>query len=112
MTDKTTEAGCTTPATGAVGALVDQGVRPLVARLSVLQVLLAAHYPEHHAAVHEAVQQIERWEAYRAEMIGFEQRFGTIARTFVECADWEHAARTAMKAEAMSWVRARMPPAA
>jgi hypothetical protein len=29
MTDKTTDAGCNTPATGAVGALVDQGVRPV-----------------------------------------------------------------------------------
>lgn len=26
MTDNTTEAGCNTPATGAVGSLVDQGV--------------------------------------------------------------------------------------
>lgn len=30
MTDNTTEAGCTTPATGAVGSLVDQGVGRLV----------------------------------------------------------------------------------
>jgi len=29
MTDKTTEAQCTTTATGAVGSLVDHGVRPL-----------------------------------------------------------------------------------
>lgn len=38
---------------------LDRRVRPLASRLSVLQVLLAERYPEHHAAVHEAICNME-----------------------------------------------------
>lgn len=42
-----------------VASQFDRDVRSLVSRLSVLQVLLAEHHPEHHAAVHEAICNLE-----------------------------------------------------
>jgi hypothetical protein len=91
---------------------VDEQVRPLVARLSVLQVLLAERHPDHHATVHEALLLLDRWEGYRAELADMEQRLGKLARNFLDCGSWEDAAKCALKAEGMRWVRGRMPPAA
>jgi hypothetical protein len=100
------------PEKPAVAASVERPVRPLAARLSVLQVLLAESHPEHHATVAEAVQQLERWETYRAEMAGSERRIGRIAGNFLSLQAWEDAAKCAMRAEGMKWVQGRMPPAA
>lgn len=83
--------------------------RTLAARLTVLQVLLAERHPEHHAAVREAIQALDRWEAYRAEMADKERRLGRLARNFLDCEAWEDAAKCALKADGMKWVRGRMP---
>ena len=91
---------------------LDCDVRPLAERLSVLQVLLAEHHPEHRAAVYEAAQLLERWEAYRAELVDMEKRLGKIAENFLGLGAWEDAAKCALKAEGMKWVRGRLPSAA
>ena len=74
----------------AVGVPVERIVRPLAARLSVLQVLLAEHHPEHHATVAEARAEIER---LRAEVARLTEHAVTLANTerHVErerCAAW------------------------
>lgn len=60
----------------------------------------------------EAATALMRWEAYRTELQDAERRFGGLARNFLNCGAWEDAAKCALKAEGMRWVRGRMPPAA
>ena len=55
-------------------------------------------------------EQLARWECYRAEIADMEQRLGKLARNFLDCGAWEDAAKCALKAEGLRFVRGRMPP--
>lgn len=52
---------------------------------------------------------LQRWESFRDEMAGMEQRMGRLAKNFLDCGAWEDAAKCALKAEGMRWVVGRMP---
>ena len=52
---------------------------------------------------------VERWEAYRAEMIGFEARMRDLSKKFLEIPAYKEAAECAMRADAMRFVIGRMP---
>lgn len=95
----------------AVGTPLVRQVRPLVERLRAYcaDEQLSDEYAQ---AMLDAAAQLERWEAYRAELQDAEQRIGKVARNFIDLGAWEDAGKCALRAEGMKWVRGRMPPAA
>ena len=111
MTMNRAEARRTIESLNAVGSPVERVVRPLAERLRTYcaDEQLCAEYAD---AMADAAAQLERWEAYRAELVDMEQRLGKIAGNFLVLGAWEDAAKCALKAEGMRWVRGRMPPAA
>ena len=52
---------------------------------------------------------VERWEAYRAEMIAVEKGLHDIARRYLDLRAYKEAAECAMRADAMRFVIGRMP---
>ncbi len=52
---------------------------------------------------------LDRWEAYRSEMIGFEARMRDLSKKFIEIPAYKEAAECAMRADAMRFVIGRMP---
>lgn len=60
--------------------------------------------------IEQQAAEIEQWRKYRAEIADMEHRLGKLARNFLDCQSWEDAAKCALKAEGMRWVRGRMPP--
>lgn len=58
----------------------------------------------------EAMAKLERWEAYREEMLRMEQRLAKLAADFLELGVYADAAKCAAKAEGCQFIVGRMPP--
>ena len=52
---------------------------------------------------------LDRWEAYRSEMIGFEARMRDLSKKFLAIPAYKEAAECAMRADAMRFIIGRMP---
>lgn len=69
----------------------------------------AAEILRMRATIDLLTEQLRRWESYREEIADKERRLGGLARNFLDLEAWEDAAKCALKADGMKWVRGRMP---